>query len=228
MKIEKISENQIRCTLTAGDLMARKLKLSELAYGSEKAKMLFKDVMAQADAEYGFEADDIPLMIEAIPVNSDCLVLNVTKVEDPEEFDTRFAKFAPSVIDDEDTGNVFENLLESFTGEIAEHDEKPESPVGPSRVHIYSFESLSDVIRLAHVAAFKKEWRNTLYKDNDNGLFYLALYTDTMPSDLVSGAVNSIAEYGRLMRSCEEKDAYLSEHCEILVSDSALWSLKSV
>ena len=36
MKIEKINDNQIRCTLTRDDLAQRQLKLSELAYGSER------------------------------------------------------------------------------------------------------------------------------------------------------------------------------------------------
>ena len=39
MKIEKLNENQIRCTLTHADLAARHLKLSELAYGTEKDKI---------------------------------------------------------------------------------------------------------------------------------------------------------------------------------------------
>ena len=41
MKLEKINENQIRCTLTREDLASRHIRLSELAYGSEKAKKLF-------------------------------------------------------------------------------------------------------------------------------------------------------------------------------------------
>ena len=45
MKIEKISDNQIRCTLTRADLADRQLQLSELAYGTEKAKSLFRDMM---------------------------------------------------------------------------------------------------------------------------------------------------------------------------------------
>ena len=69
MKIEKVSENQIRCTLTKEDLASRELKISELAYGTEKAKNLFRDMMRQANFEFGFEAEDIPLMIEAIPVS---------------------------------------------------------------------------------------------------------------------------------------------------------------
>ena len=84
MKIEKINDNQIRCTLTRDDLATRQIKLSELAYGTEKAKSLFRDMMMQAQAEYGFEADNIPLMIEAIPITPDSIVLIITKVEDPE------------------------------------------------------------------------------------------------------------------------------------------------
>lgn len=95
MKIERVNENQIRCTLNKADLASRQLKISELAYGSEKAKELFRDMMQQASYEVGFEAEDIPLMIEAIPISSECIVLIVTKVENPEELDTRFSKFSP-------------------------------------------------------------------------------------------------------------------------------------
>lgn len=93
MKIERISENQIRCTLSKHDLMERQLKISELAYGSEKAKELFRDMMEQANIDYGFDADDIPLMIEAIPTSHDSIVLVITKVDNPEEFDERFSRF---------------------------------------------------------------------------------------------------------------------------------------
>ena len=103
MKIEKLSENQIRCTLNKSDLISRQLKISELAYGSEKAKELFRDMMQQASYELGFEAEDIPIMIEAIPVSADCIVLIVTKVDDPEELDTRFSKFTPSTTDFDDS-----------------------------------------------------------------------------------------------------------------------------
>lgn len=99
MKIEKINENQIRCTLNKDDLVDRQLRISELAYGTEKAKLLFRDMMQQAAFEFGFEADDIPLMIEAIPVSPETLILVVTKVEDPDELDTRFSKFSPSFSD---------------------------------------------------------------------------------------------------------------------------------
>lgn len=100
MKLEKLSDTQIRCTLSKEDLSQRQLHLSELAYGSEKAKELFRDMMQQASIELGFEADNIPLMIEAIPISNDCLVLVVTKVENPDELDTRFSRFSKINMDD--------------------------------------------------------------------------------------------------------------------------------
>jgi len=101
MKIERLNENQIRCTLNKSDLASRQLKINELAYGSDKAKELFRDMMHQASYELGFEAEDTPLMIEAIPVSSECIVLIVTKVDNPEELDTRFSRFSPSDSDDD-------------------------------------------------------------------------------------------------------------------------------
>ena len=96
MKIEKINDNKIRCTLTSADLAERNLKLSELAYGTEKARSLFQDMMLEANQQFGFNVDNAPLMVEAVPVAPDSIVLIITRVEDPQELDTRFAKFAPS------------------------------------------------------------------------------------------------------------------------------------
>ena len=94
MKIERLNENQIRCTLTREDLSSREIKLSELTYGSEKTKLLFQEMMQQAFLDCGFEANNTPLMIEAIPLSLDSIILIITKVEDPEELDSRFSRFS--------------------------------------------------------------------------------------------------------------------------------------
>ena len=44
MKIEKINENQIRCTLTKEDLDSHQIRISELAYGTEKIPKVDKIV----------------------------------------------------------------------------------------------------------------------------------------------------------------------------------------
>ncbi len=93
MKIEKVNDNQIRCTLTKEDLADRQLKLSELAYGTEKAKVLFRDMMQQAAYEFGLQAEDIPLMIEAIPLSADTIIRTITKVEYPKRLILVFLNF---------------------------------------------------------------------------------------------------------------------------------------
>ena len=115
MKIERINENQIRCTLTSSDLSARNLNLGELAYGTEKAKKLFHEMIQKASNEVGFEADDIPLMVEAIPLSSESIMLIITKIEDPEELDTRFSRFSPGN-EDEPLTTLANELLEGADG----------------------------------------------------------------------------------------------------------------
>ena len=63
MKIERINENQIRCTLSRSDLDERHIDLNELAYGSEKARHLFNEMIEKAADEVGFQAENVPLMV---------------------------------------------------------------------------------------------------------------------------------------------------------------------
>ena len=114
MKIERINENQIRCTLTSFDLSVRNLNLVELAYGTEKARKLFREMIQKASNEVGFEAEDIPLMVEAIPLSPESIMLVITKIEDPEELDTRFSKFTPA---SEEGG---QSLLSQLAGQLLE------------------------------------------------------------------------------------------------------------
>ena len=48
MKIERISENQLKLTLTKDDLKERDIKLEDLITPSEKTQKLFRDIMEQA------------------------------------------------------------------------------------------------------------------------------------------------------------------------------------
>ncbi len=144
MKIEKVNENQIRCTLSREELADRQIKLSELAYGSEKAKSLFRDMIEQANYEFGFEVDDIPLMIEAIPLSGENIILQITKVEYPEELDTRFSRFSEggedassdSISDEElfsgvqgadDVLGLFKKMKEDLEQQVQEKEQHPEN-----------------------------------------------------------------------------------------------------
>lgn len=137
MRIERINDNQIRCILSKRDLNERHLKISELAYGSDKAKELFRDMMEQANIDFGFEADDIPLMIEAIPTSKESIILVITKVNDPEEFEEKFSKFG-------DINDRFDDELRE-EDDFYDEDEDEESDLYEDDL-INCFEQLNEII----------------------------------------------------------------------------------
>lgn len=239
MKIEKLNENQIRCTLTHADLAARHLKLSELAYGTEKAKSLFRDMMQQASFDFGFEAENIPLMIEAIPSSADSIVLIITKVEDPEELDTRFSKFTPS--GDTDPLNLetleklqgadeFLNLLNKVKEAAAgTRTPEPGSAQQPAfAVRLYSFETLDSVIWTSRLLAPVYRGANTLYKDENNGMFILALVPSDHSANEFNKICNMLSEYGSPEKADASVLAFLEEHCSIIISADAVQKLSAL
>lgn len=243
MKIEKLNDNQIRCTLTRADLADRQLQLSELAYGTEKAKSLFHDMMQQAAFEFGFEAEDIPLMIEAIPASSDSIVLIITKVEDPEELDTRFSKFAPSVgadwdnrkneaLDKLDGADTLLDLLGKVKEKIGAKDsaseDKPAGTEKKSSLRLFSFAAMDSVIHAAKLLAPMYFGSNTLYKDTGEEVYILALTQSNHSTNDFNRICNMLSEYGSLEKASGATLAFLEEHCEILISADAVQKLSKI
>ncbi len=257
MKIEKVNDHQIRCTLTKADLADRELKISELAYGTEKAKNLFRDMMQQASYEFGFDAEDIPLMIEAIPLNSECIVLVITKVEDPEELDTRFSKFAPSIHEDdeEENGNTLDQMLQSISDSADDvldlfkkiHDGKYADAISNATdaltdlnkqtakpqvpvdlTRVYAFDSLSQVTRLAHVLAQYYNGINSLYKNEKQGSYILVLTQTGHTPEEFNRICNMLSEYGNPEKFGAASEAYMEEHFEPIIKDRAIQSLSLV
>ena len=253
MKIEKVNDHQIRCTLTKEDLADREIKLSELAYGTDKAKDLFRDMMQQASFEFGFEAEDIPLMIEAIPLNADCIVLIITKVEDPDELDTRFSKFAPSVHEDgtgaDDVLDLFKKITSareaaaSVAGNSGESNTESSSrksalnktlkkklaDINPAMdlVRIYGFDSLRDLTALSHILVNAYQGSNSLYKDPDGGYILSVAKSDHSPAEF-NKVCNILSEYAVGLRTVPGSEAYLEEHFEVILRDQALQSLARI
>lgn len=248
MKIERVNDNQIRCTLTREDLADRNIKLSELAYGTEKAKKLFRDMMSQASYEVGFDAENIPLMIEAIPT-AGTLVLIITKVEDPEELDSRYSNFAPSVyssdsnedseLDDliSQTGknitDVFD-LLNKFKKEVAKNDEpqaempkesKDSKEITDEEV-AFAFDSLASVIRAANVIDKFYHGRNSLYKNDQADSYILVLTQSEHTIEEFSRICYVLSEYGhKLKTEASINEAYYKEHGNTIIADNAIETL---
>ncbi|SDH71122.1 adapter protein MecA 1/2 [Pseudobutyrivibrio sp. 49] len=246
MKIEKINENQIRCTLSREDLISRHIKLSELAYGSTKARELFRELMEQASYQYGFEAEDIPLMIEAIPLSSESIVLLVTKVESPDELDTRFSRFSEcdDDYDDDDVDatdapikpfneaaaddilNIFNSLIEKAQEAIKASPEKAAAKGLPVDItKMFVFDNLEDVLKLSGVLATFYKGKNSLYKSPFDNRYYLVVSKSDDTAENYNKVCNILSEYSDQQNFVVGTDAYMSEHYETMVKGNAIQSL---
>ena len=254
MKIEKINDNQIRCTLTSDDLAKRQIRISELAYGTEKAKNLFRDMMQQAHYQFGFDADNIPLMIEAIPASPDSIVLIITKVEDPEELDTRFSKFAPTpesvsnAFDElhfegaDDIIDIFKKIYEAKAKALAKKKaattpadeaekttEVPESePVPVDLVRLYEFPHLDAVIDAAVTLNHFYTGENSLYKDEKHGVYLLVLHQSSHTPEEFNKVCNVLSEYAGGQTYSAASEAYLQEHKDIVIAQNAVQQLSEL
>lgn len=245
MKIEKLNDNQIRCTLTRADLAERQLHLSELAYGTEKVRSLFHDMMQQAAFEFGFEAEDIPLMIEAIPASADSIVLIITKVEDPEEIDARFSKFAPlsgadtesrkqTLLDKLEGAETFLNLLEKVKEKIdSAEQQKTEEPVSSepenkNPVRLFSFPTMNSVFDAVHLIHNMYSGSSSLYKDAMENVYILALTQSGHSALDFNRICNMLTEYGTLEKASGATLAFLEEHCDMMIPSDAVQQLAAI
>lgn len=237
MKIEKVNENQIRCTLTKEDLADRQIKLSELAYGSEKAKRLFKDMIEQANDEFGFEVADIPIMVEAIPLSGETIILQITKVEYPEELDTRFSKFSESEDVEEYDVEAEKALFSDAQSADEMLDVEKEEPQKERKAkHIpaanftkmFEVKSLEQLERLSHVLDGYYEGENDIYKDESKNRFYLVARRSHHTPEEFNKVCNIISEYAVYKKYTTATEAFLKEHGKVILRKDALQILVTI
>ncbi len=251
MKLERVSEYQISCTLSGFDLIERDIELNELAYGSKKARRLLREMMQQASSELGFEVDNMPLRVESIPLSNDSIQVLITKVDDPEEMDARFSRFVPSADMDDDDRSGFSDFLQepdsrtapaSFDDEemnaflrkcVATAEDLPSSydvkkipEPSAQMVRGFRFSNLDAVITAAHAlqgtANFAKE---ALYRNPENGQYILVLRFRKQASLRTAFLCNGLSEYGDPLPLTPARVAFYDEHFDCILSKDVLSSL---
>ncbi|MFT4413125.1 genetic competence negative regulator [Fredinandcohnia humi] len=89
MRLERLNYNKIKIFLTFDDLIERGLTKEDLMSDSLKVHQLFRDMIEEASAELGFEADG-PIAVEVYSLQAQGMVIIVTnsvgEKEDDEDF----------------------------------------------------------------------------------------------------------------------------------------------
>lgn len=241
MTVEKINDNQIKATIDDSDFNRYNCTIKDLAYGSVKTKAMFKEILETASAELGFEAGNYPLMIEAIPMSEKLIQVIITRVDDPDELDTRFSKFTPEYdAEDEDispakgNGDDIIALFKKFKELADKLEEGADSSKGSNvtankesqpehkltlKMLAYTFTKLDDLINVAHNVD-SMGLKNSLYKEED-GPYYL-LMDESSIDEKCSHLFSVLKEYADKELVSPTLKSYLSEHCKLVMKNNAL------
>ena len=211
MKIERISENQLKLTLTKDDLKERDIKLEDLISPSEKTQKLFRDIMEQALDEEDFVSENTPLMVEAVPMGTEGIMIIVTKVNNKDKKGNTAADLLQQA---QETRRWKKKPLDTL-----EHAEEKNSDI-----LIYSFPELDDVIRVSLRLDGDFKGESSVYKND--GKYFLVLQGDTYTAEESSDELELVLkEYGQKHVSTPLAKYYLLEHGETLIANKAVKAL---
>ena len=237
MKLERISENQIKCYVSSGDLATRQLSFRELAYGSDKVRKLFADMLEEAGATLDFHPEGTPLMIEAVPMGSEGLLVFITKVEDPEELDTRFARFAPAIMaqmgsasgesstathsNAEDILRAFGRMIDLAAREINQNHEEPRAEDPQDLYRAFFFEDMDSARAAARLLTPHYSGPASFY-GRPSGGYYLVLHKAESDTVVFNKLCNLLTEYAAQVRVSCMSEAYYREHYRIIYDGDAI------
>lgn len=232
MKIEKVSDTQIRVTLNPSDLQDRDIKIGELAYGSMKAQALFKDMMLKAYEDFGFETDNTPLMIEAVPLSTNGIMIVVTKVQDASEIDEKLdaignrpthksfkEALTSSILDLKESLEDLEMLDTDSTSE-EDFSSKEDLSSKEASALLYCFDTFNDVCLVSKYIESLYFGETSLYKFNDK--YFLILNKNEKANANKGILVSLLDEFGKRGKSSDLHEMFLKEHGHLLIDATAV------
>lgn len=205
MKIEKISDNIIKVTVSYNDLEDKNIDLDTLNYNTPAAQEFFWDLMVQAEEQLGFSLSDSQLIIEPMPNSDEGIVITITRIDEDGEF--------------ESIHKYIKSRMKKSDLRVKKKGRKVCSPL-----MIYSFKTLNDVCALAVKLEKMYSGDSTLYKQGE--AYYLALTkSGLVPADVKLFEL-ILNEYGIKIANTNFYEGYLNEYGDKVIESNALEILK--
>ncbi|GAE88605.1 adaptor protein MecA [Acetivibrio straminisolvens] len=201
MKIERINENKIKVTISIDDLVERNIDLDTLNYNTPAAQELFWDMMEQAEMQFGFDASDSQICVEAIPDSDEGFVIIITKLDEDGEFES-IQKYIKNKFKRSDLRVKRKNYRVS------------------SSIVIYFFNNFDDLCLLCQKLRQIYSGESTLYKLK--GVYYLLLTKNSWTVENLKSFELIMNEFGKKVNNSNFYEGYLNEHAEKIIEYNAV------
>ena len=207
MKIERISDNQIRCILTPGDLIKRHLSIKSIAQGDQAAQALVREMMEQSSEEFGFEPNEFPLLVELSPAEGGGIALTVTKVNSMDEIPISAQ------------ADHLMRALQAIVNMAKDNDRKERIP---APVAAFSFDARRVLVLPPELKEDPRGVHTALYWQPKYNVYYLCVTSSLKYQAVFSHVCHLLSEYGRSVPVTEGSPAYFAEHYVTLCARNAL------
>jgi adapter protein MecA 1/2 len=201
LRIERISDNKIKVTISYNDLEERNNDLSAMSFNSPAAQELFWDMMEQAETELGFNASDAQLIIEPDADENEGFIVIITKVNDEGDF---------------------ESIQKYIKNKMTKKDlkSKKRSRKVYSTAVVYSFSDLDDVISLCRNIGSLYSGESTLYRFRET--YYLTFVLNSSISAAMKKFEALLGEYGAKVKDAKLYKGYLNEYGDLIAEGNAI------
>ena len=201
MRIERISQNKIKVTLSLADLEEWKIDVENLSYNSPEAQEMFWNMMKRAESETGFYVDDSQLIVEAMPLQTDGFVIIITRVDENDDFESihKFIrnKFRKSEL------RVKKKTKKVSTGIV-----------------LYMFSEFEDLCLACNRLKNIYNGESTLYKYKD--FYYLSLMRNCSLNSSPEAVEVILSDYAQKIASPLIQEGFLNEHAEKIIDGDAV------
>lgn len=92
---------------------------------------------------------------------------------------------------------------------------------------IFAFDHVTDVLRYAEVVEMPGDVGSSLYKDEDQGIYYLIVERRNVSVETLAGVYLTAYEYGHFVSERKEHIHYIMEHCSCVIKKDAIQKIKS-
>ena len=208
MRVEKISETQVKFVLMHSDLEERNIKINELSYASDKTQQLFREIMTIVQDEREFVEGETPLMFEAMRVGVDSLVVVVTKINNNTDNEKPF-NLIPAARQEC-------RFKKSGVVKPRETDEESYS--------VFSFENIDTMA--AGVARLNENFAGTSQVRKMDNRYFLLITNETPDIQTTAELESVLYEYGQKHVSNAISFKYLMERGETVIAEDAVDKLK--
>lgn len=217
MKYKKINDATVQCIVSADDMTAYGLTLSDIFERNERGEEFLRDIIERAHDEVGYQINNGNIAMQITPLKDDGLVVTFTD-EGPAAFKEMLQNL--------------KEVLQEFSAELSGQEEQSKVKAQQAEKEfdenrrMFVFKTIHQTMQYASTIPNTYSVKSHLYKEGED--YYLVLEKNRLSYKMFNKISAQAVEFGNLIAVCEERMQYLEEHGECLIRDRAVSKLRRI